>query len=95
VQSPNFGIVNAKKRLVILLLAWFDGRMNIAIHHAKKEHLLLSENPAASFWQGGFMARLNRAIQAAIETSAPLGYEDETGFHFGVEEFPCFSGWSI
>ncbi|MGA2543226.1 MAG: hypothetical protein ABSG78_16875 [Verrucomicrobiota bacterium] len=28
------------------------------------------------------MARL----QAVIEAEAPLGYEDETGFHFGEEE---------
>ena len=84
-QSPNFGIVNAKKWLVILLLAWLDRSMIIAIHHAKKGQPLLSGNPAGWFWLGELAARLHRAIQAAIEAYAPLGYEDETGFHFGVE----------
>jgi hypothetical protein len=32
------------------------------------------------------MARLQAAIHAAIETHAPLGYEDETGFHFQDED---------
>ena len=31
------------------------------------------------------MARLRAAIHAAIETHVPLGYEDETGFHFQDE----------
>jgi hypothetical protein len=30
----------------------------------------------------GILARL----RAAIENRIPLGYQDETGFHFGVQE---------
>ncbi|MGD0412372.1 MAG: hypothetical protein ABSC18_11805 [Verrucomicrobiota bacterium] len=41
------------------------------------------------------MARLRRAIEAAVQTHAPLGYQNETGFHFGVEALPFLSGWSI
>lgn len=53
-----------------------------ASHYAKKEQAFLPGNAGAWFREDGLMARLRSAIHAAIETHVPLGYEDETGFHF-------------
>jgi hypothetical protein len=33
----------------------------------------------------GSPARIISALRASIEASVPLGYEDETGFHYGAE----------
>jgi hypothetical protein len=52
--------------------------MTFGTHCAKKEQVFLPGNAGAWSREGGLMARL----QAAIETLVPLGYEDETGFHF-------------
>jgi hypothetical protein len=54
-------------------------------HCAKNGQVFLPGNPAAGFRWHGLRARLHGAIQAAIAAHLPLGYEDETGFHFGVE----------
>jgi hypothetical protein len=69
--------------------------MIIGIHIAKKGQLFLPGNAAAWSRCCELMAGLRRAIQAAVQTHAPLGYENETGFHFGVEALPFLSGWSI
>jgi hypothetical protein len=36
----------------------------------------------------GFLARLIAKVRQAIDSRAPVGYEDETGFHHGVAEVP-------
>jgi hypothetical protein len=69
--------------------------MIIGIHIAKKGQPFLPGNAAAWSRWCELMARLRRAIEAAVQTHAPLGYQNETGFHFGVEALPFLSGWSI
>jgi len=69
--------------------------MIIGSHYGKEGQAFLPGNAAAWLRGCGLMARLHRAIQAGIEILAPMGYQDETGFHFGVEAFPFLSGWSI
>jgi hypothetical protein len=32
----------------------------------------------------GLVAKLFEAIESKIESKIPLGYEDKTGFHYGV-----------
>lgn len=54
-------------------------------HCAKKGQAFLPENVASCSVWARLMARLRTSTQAAIATHAPLGYEDETGFHLGVE----------
>jgi hypothetical protein len=62
---------------------------------AKEGQAFLPEDAAAWFRWRRLKARLRQAIQTAIEAHAPLGYEDEAGFHFGVETHPYLSSWSI
>jgi hypothetical protein len=54
------------------------------VHRGRRRLAILTGMAAAWFSWRGLMARLRGAIQAAIETHAPLGYEDAAGFHFGV-----------
>ena len=55
-------------------------------HCAKKEQTFLPGNTGAWLRGGGLLARLHTVVQAAMEAQAPLGYEDETGFHFQDED---------
>ena len=50
-------------------------------HFEKAEQPFLLRNVIARFRPGGFMAWLH----AKVAKHAPAGYEDETGFHFGVK----------
>ena len=54
-------------------------------HCAKNEQVFLPGNAVAGLRWHGLRARLHGAIQSAITAHLPLGYEDETGFHFAVE----------
>ena len=59
----------------------FFKSMTIGSHSAKKEQGFLLRSVAGRFrWN-----RLAARLQAVIEAEAPLGYEDETGFHFQDE----------
>ncbi|MFO1487248.1 MAG: hypothetical protein U1F65_02110 [Verrucomicrobiota bacterium] len=42
----------------------------------------------AEFGAFGFMARLVGACRRVFELLAPLGYEDEAGFHYGSNPQP-------
>jgi hypothetical protein len=56
--------------------------MTIGSHSTRREQgFLLGDVVARPRWN-----RLVARLQAVIEAEAPLGYEDETGFHFGEEE---------
>ncbi len=39
-------------------------------------------------------AGILRKLRVALAAFAPMGYEDETGFHYGTEPFPVRS-WEI
>jgi len=60
--------------------------MIIGSHCAKNEQVFLPGNAGAWLPEDGLIARLGAGIQAAIEAHAPVGYEDETGFHFQDED---------
>ena len=34
-----------------------------------------------------FMAAIMAKVRAAVEAQAPVGYEDEAGFHYGSPDF--------
>jgi len=59
-------------------------RMYASSHCAKKGQSFLPGNVTASKWDR-LKAMLHTASKSASVTCAPLGYEDETGFHFGME----------
>jgi hypothetical protein len=54
---------------------------------AIKEPDFLPENLFARSW----WRRIASKVQVVIETRAPLGYEDETGFHVVNEKTPVSS----
>jgi hypothetical protein len=55
--------------------------MNAERHAAERKQSHLLRHIAVCFRWDGLLARLD----AAVATLAPLGYQDETGFHFGME----------
>jgi hypothetical protein len=42
------------------------------------------EAQGAKWHPAGFLVRMAATIRQAIISQVPVGYEDETGFHFGV-----------
>jgi hypothetical protein len=60
--------------------------MIVGSPYAKKEHVFLAGDAGARPHWRGISARLRSATQAALADQAPLGYEDETGFHFQDED---------
>jgi hypothetical protein len=60
--------------------------MIVGSPYAKKEHVFLAGDAAGRFRWRGLSARLRGAMQAVVADHAPLGCEDETGFHFQDED---------
>ncbi len=87
-QHPNFGHLNPNKWLVVCPVPCFTYAMNAGSHFADRGQAFLPENVVPwSRWHR-LKAMLHVAARTAIATCAPLGYEDEAGFHFGFEPAP-------
>jgi hypothetical protein len=44
-----------------------------------------ASNQRIAWYVAGFPVRILRKLYAAIETWVPVGYEDETGFHYSLK----------
>ena len=50
-----------------------------------------ASNPLRIAWhEVSFPVRIIAKLRAAIEVRAPVGYEDETGFHYGADAADWF-----
>ena len=55
-------------------------------------HLPLNRNATRIAWhEVGSPVRIIALLRATIEASAPVGYEDETGFHYSADN----TDWSF
>jgi hypothetical protein len=86
---PNFSHLNPNKWLVVCPCSCFDYAMNAGSHCADRGQAFLPENIVSWSRWDRLKARLHEAARTAIATCAPLGYEDEAGFHFGFEPAPA------
>jgi hypothetical protein len=56
-----------------------------------KMSLPLNRNPNQGVWvEAGFPVRMIAKLRAAIATRVPVGYEDETGFHYSAKASDWF-----
>jgi hypothetical protein len=59
--------------------------MNVGTRCADSGQAFLPEKAAAGSRLDRLKAKLHTAAHSVIERQLPMGYEDETGFHFGTE----------
>ena len=60
--------------------------IQLAERHVEQTVSASSASTLRIAWhEAGFPARIIAKLRAAIEARAPVGYEDETGFHYSLK----------